>query len=75
MLILEGPDNSGKSTLANAVQGWLGDEYCKVIKSPASISTDWKDEWKGALELWDKKMTKICKSVSPNSNNIIIFTL
>jgi len=45
VLVLEGPDNSGKSTLANAVQGWLGDEYCKVIKSPASISTDWKDEW------------------------------
>ena len=45
----------------------------RVLNLLLYLNTDWKDEWKGALELWDKKMTKICKSVSPNSNNIIIF--
>lgn len=45
MIILEGPDNSGKSTLANAIQTWLGPESCYIIKSPASVSVDWDDNW------------------------------
>ncbi len=45
----------------------------RVLNLLLYLNSDWKDEWGGALELWDKKMTKICKSVSPNSNNIIIF--
>lgn len=45
MIILEGPDNSGKSTLANAIQEWLGKESCYIIKSPASVSKDWDDNW------------------------------
>lgn len=45
MIILEGPDNSGKSTLANAIQKWLGEDSCYIIKSPASVSKDWNEHW------------------------------
>jgi hypothetical protein len=45
----------------------------RVLNLLLYLNTDWRDEWGGTLELWDKQMTKICKSVSPGSNNIIIF--
>ena len=56
MIVLEGPDNSGKTTLASSIQDWLGEDYVKVIKSPASISTDWKEEWEyWLLDHWHEE--------------------
>ena len=56
MIVLEGPDNSGKTTLASSIQAWLGGDYVKVIKSPASISTDWKKEWEyWLLDHWHEE--------------------
>lgn len=56
MIILEGPDNSGKTTLASSIQSWLGEDYVKIIKSPASISTDWQDEWEyWLLDHWHEE--------------------
>ena len=56
MIVLEGPDNSGKTTLASSFQNWLGGDYVKVIKSPASISTSWKEEWEyWLLDHWHEE--------------------
>lgn len=45
----------------------------RVLNLLLYLNTDWQNEWGGDLELWDKQMKTICKKVSPNSNNIIIF--
>ena len=37
------------------------------------LNKDWKEEWGGHLELWDKDM-KSCKvKISPNFNKLVIF--
>ena len=45
----------------------------RVINLLLYLNSDWKDEWRGEIELWDKKMTKKVKSLSPLLNNILIF--
>ena len=45
----------------------------RVLNLLLYLNTNWKEEWGGALELWDKKMKNVCKKVPPISNNIIIF--
>ena len=37
------------------------------------LNESWKEEWGGDLEIWDKSMTKLCKSVSPVFNRAVIF--
>lgn len=37
------------------------------------LNQDWKDEYGGFLELWDRKMTKKCRSVAPVFNRCAIF--
>jgi hypothetical protein len=37
------------------------------------LNEEWKDEWNGRLELWDRKMTQAEKSVSPIFNRCVIF--
>jgi hypothetical protein len=37
------------------------------------LNEEWKDEWNGRLELWDRKMTRNEKSVSPIFNRCVIF--
>jgi 2-oxoglutarate-Fe(II)-dependent oxygenase superfamily protein len=37
------------------------------------LNEDWKDEYGGFLELWDRKMTKSEKSVKPVFNRCVIF--
>ncbi len=37
------------------------------------LNKDWKDEYAGKLELWDKKMTKKVKDVAPLFNRCVIF--
>jgi hypothetical protein len=37
------------------------------------LNEDWKDEYGGHLELWDRKMTTKCHSVKPIFNRCVIF--
>ena len=45
----------------------------RVINLLLYLNSDWKDEWNGNIELWDKKMTKKVRSLSPSLNNMLIF--
>lgn len=38
------------------------------------LSHDWHEEWGGALELWDKAMTRKVVSISPIFNRLMIFS-
>jgi hypothetical protein len=37
------------------------------------LNENWKDEYGGQLELWDRKMTAKCHSVSPVFNRCVVF--
>lgn len=37
------------------------------------LNKDWKDEWGGHLELWDRDMTSCHKKVAPVINRVMIF--
>lgn len=39
------------------------------------LNKDWKTEWEGNLELWDKDHTKLEVSVEPLFNRAVIFTI
>lgn len=39
------------------------------------LNKDWKEEWEGNLELWDKDHTKLEISVEPLFNRAVIFTI
>ncbi len=45
----------------------------RVLNLLLYLNSDWKDEWKGSLELWDKDMTECKKKISPKINNCVIF--
>ena len=38
------------------------------------LNKNWKDDWGGHLELWNKKMNKCEKKIKPNFNNMFIFS-
>jgi len=38
------------------------------------LNKDWKDEWGGHLELWNKEMNTCVKKIKPNINNMFIFS-
>ena len=38
------------------------------------LNKNWKDEYGGHLELWDKDMFKCVKRISPNFNKMVIFS-
>ena len=38
------------------------------------LSSDWKEEWGGQLELWDSNMQNCVKKITPIFNNAAIFT-
>ena len=37
------------------------------------LNRDWKDAWGGAIELWDKRMTRCIERVPPLFNHAVIF--
>jgi Rps23 Pro-64 3,4-dihydroxylase Tpa1-like proline 4-hydroxylase len=45
----------------------------RVLNLLLYLNSDWKDEWNGHIELWDKKMTKKVQSISPSLNNMLLF--
>ena len=44
-IILEGPDSSGKTTLAYALAGWMGPDLCQYVKSPSGRMKEWDETW------------------------------
>ena len=48
----------------------LADQYLNVIYY---VTPNWKDEWGGKLELWDKKLSSCKKAISPKFNRLVIF--
>lgn len=39
------------------------------------FTPDWEKEWGGELELWERDMSKISKSISPEFNTAVIFAI
>lgn len=48
----------------------LANQYLNVIYY---VTPNWKDEWGGQLELWDKKLTSCQKAIKPEFNRLVIF--
>ncbi len=48
----------------------LADQYLNVIYY---VTPNWKDEWGGKLELWDKKLISCNKAITPKFNRLVIF--
>lgn len=38
------------------------------------LNEEWKEEWGGQLELWDKEMTEIQAKVTPAGNRMLVFS-
>jgi hypothetical protein len=38
------------------------------------LNEDWKDEWGGGLELWNRDMTACVNRVAPIFNNVVVFS-
>ena len=38
------------------------------------LNDEWRDEWGGHLELWDKDMSSVQGRVSPKGNRMLVFT-
>lgn len=45
----------------------------RVLNLLFYLNSNWKDEWNGHIELWDKNMKKKVQFLSPKLNNILIF--
>jgi len=45
----------------------------RVLNLLLYLNSDWKDEWKGSIELWDKNMKSLKFSASPKINNVVVF--
>jgi len=45
----------------------------RVLNFLLYLNSDWKDDWRGQIELWDKSMTKKVTQLSPELNNVLIF--
>ena len=45
----------------------------RVLNLLLYLNTEWKDEWNGHIELWDKKMKNKVVSLIPLINNMLIF--
>ena len=45
----------------------------RVLNLLLYLNSDWKKEWGGNIELWDKNMKNKVKELSPSLNNVLIF--
>jgi hypothetical protein len=50
---------------------WRLDRRLNVI---VYLNDGWKDEWGGALELWDAQMTRCVQRVFPHANRMVVFS-
>ena len=45
----------------------------RVLNLLLYLNSEWKKEWNGSLELWDKEMKNLKFSASPILNNVVVF--
>ena len=45
----------------------------RVLNLLLYLNSNWQENWKGSIELWDKNMSSVRKSVAPEINNAVIF--
>ena len=45
----------------------------RVLNLLLYLNSNWKEEWHGSIELWDKHMKSMKKSLLPEINNVVIF--
>jgi Rps23 Pro-64 3,4-dihydroxylase Tpa1-like proline 4-hydroxylase len=50
-------------------------EHFRVLNLLLYLNPDWKEEWEGALELWDSKQKKLSQKIFPFFNRVVIFSL
>ena len=48
-------------------------KFRRVLNLLLYLNSDWEKEWGGSIELWDKKMISVKKSLLPEINNVVIF--
>lgn len=48
-------------------------KFKRVLNILLYLNSDWNKEWGGSIEFWDKKMTKLKKSIAPDINKAVIF--
>jgi len=48
-------------------------KLCRRINVLVYLNKDWKEEYGGHLELWDRKMTACKKKIFPGFNDMVIF--
>lgn len=82
--VISDPYYKGGGLHAISRGGFLGIHadfnYSKELKSRRAINfllylnDDWKEEWGGSVELWNREMTKCEVAVPPKLGNVVIFS-
>lgn len=49
-------------------------EWRRRVNLILYLNPEWREEWGGAIELWDARMQKCCASVPPFLNHALIFS-
>ncbi|GCD89465.1 2OG-Fe(II) oxygenase [Nocardioides sp. LS1] len=50
------------------------EDWARRVNILLYLNTEWRDEWGGKLELWDKDMTACQAKVTPAGNRMLVFT-
>jgi 2-oxoglutarate-Fe(II)-dependent oxygenase superfamily protein len=50
------------------------DNWARRVNILLYLNQEWRDEWGGKLELWDKEMTACQDRVTPAGNRMLVFT-
>ena len=45
----------------------------RVLNILLYLNSNWEKKWGGSIDLWDKDMKSVKKSVTPILNNVVIF--
>lgn len=50
------------------------ENWARRINILLYLNEEWRDEWGGCLELWDRDMTEVRGGVTPKGNRMLVFT-
>lgn len=50
------------------------ENWARRINILLYLNEEWRDEWGGRLELWDRDMTEVRGGVTPKGNRMLVFT-